>query len=645
MKKQRHGQTGKVALLSLSIMTALNFPIYAAEHVQPEEIVVTATRTEQDVKETPAPVEVIDRQKIETLGAGTVVEALKMAFNLNLSEAGMTGNQVSLRGMNTNHSLILIDGRRIAGEDTNMTANAYELNRINLANVERIEIVRGPVSSLYGSDALGGVINIITRKAEKPQHSISLGNSSSQQNASYRFDLGKQGKWSWSLDAALTDVKEQTRSESTNMYGPRQFYNLNGTYELAKNKHLDVFYERTNEELQTDTATTWEDFTNTRNSYGVAFRSKTERANFELRTYYNDLKKDNDMLSRADGSYVDFDRAEYNTWVVDGKNTMRLNEQHTLTYGGEYRTNEYRGTRLGTGGDSPSTISVGGISKPISEKEIRYQAVYLQDEWKLSDKVLVVPSLRYDGSSDFGDNFSPKLGVTYKFMENLRLKTNYGEGFKAPSISELYMNMTRKPIPTMTVIVSGNPDLKPEKSTSFDVSLEGESGANFGKVTYFNNEVTDLISTETSTTGAPPNMISTSKYINVAEAEIKGFEMEAGRYLSDRLTFKTAYAYMDAKDVTGGKRLDGRAQNKYSAQLIYDDKKPAGLSAILWHEWVRDYQYENVNYDYNMLNFTLNKKWSDRYSTFVGVDNILDEKIDELVLNGLIWRFGMNYSF
>lgn len=630
----------KIALLSLSIMTALSMQAYAEEAFQLSEVVVTATRTERAIKDTPASVEVITRKDMETMGADSVVAALKLAMNINLSEAGMTGNQVSVRGMNTNQSLILIDGRRMAGEDTATTMNFYELNRININNVERIEIVRGPVSSLYGSDALGGVINIITRKPEKPETTIGLSNSSKQQNAAFRFDLGKEGKWAWAVDTLFTDIKEKSRTDSTNMYGPRQFYNISGTYDMAEGKNLDVFFERMSEHLKSDFDDDSRDFyTNKRNSYGVNYRGTNSRGNYELRAYSNELEKNNDTLL-ADGTYSDFDRAKYKTWVIDGKNTMQLSADHIFTFGGEYRSANYRGTRLEDNGDHASTIIEHGISKPISEKQIDYQAAYIQDEWKVNDKLLIIPSLRYDDSDKFGDSISPKIGMTYKLDNNYRLKANYGKGFKAPSISELYMKMTHRPIPSMTVIVIGNPDLKPEESKTYEFSLEGEKGANFGKLTYFHNDVTDLISTQTTRVG----MVYTSKYINVNKAKIEGIELEAGRRLNNSFTLKTAYNYLDAKNEISGERLDSRAKNKYSVQLHYADPGKSGISGILWHEWVRDYRYVNNDYSYNTLNFTMNKQWNAKYSTYFGIDNMLDKKIDELVLEGRLWKIGMNIT-
>ena len=112
------------------------------------EILVTASRTQELLKTEPQSAEVITAKDIQRMGADNVLSALALADNLNLSKAGMTGNSVQLRGMSTNHTLILVDGKRIAGEDASNTTNAYALQRLNVSDIDRIEIVRGPSSSL-----------------------------------------------------------------------------------------------------------------------------------------------------------------------------------------------------------------------------------------------------------------------------------------------------------------------------------------------------------------------------------------------------------------------------------------------------------------------------------------------------------------
>lgn len=136
----------------------------AVAQAAPQEIVITATRTATGEDRVPAGVTVLTPKDWTKTGALTVRDALERVPGLNVSEAGMTGNKVSLRGMGSGSTLILVDGRRLASEDAPTTRNVYELNRINLDRVQRIEVVRGAASALYGSDAMGGVIQIFTRK-------------------------------------------------------------------------------------------------------------------------------------------------------------------------------------------------------------------------------------------------------------------------------------------------------------------------------------------------------------------------------------------------------------------------------------------------------------------------------------------------
>ena len=636
----------KMAMLTMTICAYLSCPVYAAEDteavVKTRDVVISATRTEQEIKETPASVEVITREDIEKIGADSVVSALKLAANLNLSKAGMTGNQVSLRGMNTSQTLILIDGRRVASEDTSVTANFYELDRINLTNVERIEIVRGPVSSLYGSDALGGVINIITRKSAEPSSQLGLSVGSEQRNVDYHLDLGKEGKWAWQLDARQSDVIEETYATgNTNMFGDRTFFSLAGTYDLTEEKKIDVFAEIMNEHLQENySGGNKEYWDNQRQSYGVTYRGKKADGDYELRMYYNQLEKD-DKTYLSSGKLSDFDIAKYKTFVVDGKDSTQIGDNHLLTYGGEYRQNTYRGTRLGNGGENSFTMTQGSVTKTGSEATIDYYAGYIQDEWVVNDRLLVIPSIRYDDSNKFGSNISPKIGMTYKMDDTYRLKASYGTGFKAPTISELYMNMTRQ-MGVMNVNVSGNPNLEPEKSKTFEISLEGEKGNNFGKLTYFHNDVDNLIGTKTTSKYVPgTGMLFSSQYVNINQVKVDGIEFEAGHHFNEKWTIKLTSNYLDAIDKTKDTRLEDRAKNRTTVQLQYDDTENSGIHAVLWNEWVNQYRYSDEDYNYSTLNLSVNKKFNDTVSAYIAVENILDKDVDVLSINGRVWRCGV----
>lgn len=655
---------GKLTLLSLSVLTALAMPVYAEEQaVDTRNVTITATRTEQEIKETPSAVEVITREDLDKIGAHTLADALQLATSINVSAPAMAGSEVTVRGMSTRHSLILVNGKRLISEASYATANSYELERIKMENIERIEIVRGPVSSMYGSDALGGVINIITRKPEKEEFTFSFSPqrysdsmSDGLDNYFLRYDSGKQGKWSWiaSADRTKSDIIENNDGTSQNQFGRRDNFNLEGTYDLADNTFLDVSVDILREDLKARQTTTAgaprnDRYDNTRDQYSLGLRGKMKNGDYQIRTYYGEQEKVDKNFLASNGDLTGFDVYKRKSWTLEGHVSTQVADNHLLTAGGEIRQEKYRGTRLGTGGKNIFDITYGNITKQGSEADIDYSAIYVQDEWLVNDRLLIIPSVRYDDSDLFSGNVSPKLGMTYKMSDHSRLKLNVGKGFKAPSLDDMYMEMT-KVMGGMTIHVTGNPDLKPEKSTSYELALEGERGNTFGKVTYFVNDVKDLISTNTVTTynpitGRPIRM--DSEYLNEDKADIDGVEFEIGRKLTDKLMLKLNYTYLDATGTTG-QRLEGRAKQQGTVQLHYDNTRENGISAVLWNEWKKDYLYsskEDIHKTYNLWNVSVNKQWNDTFSSQLGVKNIFNKKDDHLHLLGSMVHAGMTFKF
>ena len=661
-------------LLTLSVLLGLSSPVYAQDIqnndvIVTPDVVVTATRTQEEVKAVPQTVEVITKEDIEQLGATDVYSALRLAANVDVTSAGMAGHNVMIRGMSTNHTLILIDGKRFAGEDTSATQNVYALGRLSLSNIERIEIVRGSASAQYGSDALGGVINIITKKSKEPSVMVGLSTGSEAINNYYHIDFGKQGNFSSTFDMRFSDVRKNMQSgdEGSNYYGPIQDFNFSGTWDLGNDKEIDLTLGYYNEHTKADYADKytsgmqtskdkkeWYDYR--RYDYSLGYSGKTDNSDYMIRTFYSRLDKENNLYnyrSNFPGSMenilgsmypkYDWDKSTYTLWGIEGKNTIQLNDNHLLTFGGEYRQNKVEGTRLSDGGDNVHQVSQSGngivSNKYYSDKEINTWAGYIQDEWQVNDKLLVIPSIRYDHNSSFGGEVTPKIGATYFISDNSRIKANWGKGFKAPTISELYMVMERAMGP-MTVRVEGNPDLKPEKSTSWDISFEAEKDNNFGKLTYFNNDVKNLITTKQ--TG---NSYFEQGYVNVDEAEIDGVEMEIGRNLDDKWTIKVTSNWLDTTDKVSGDCLDNRARNMTTLQLLYDDHDDWGYSAILWQQWANKYHYDDNDYNFTTTNFVLNKKFGEGNRVYAGVDNIFDKKINDIGLDGMIWRLGAEWTF
>lgn len=659
LKKFNGLKLRKTAFLAAMVACCLEQPVYAAEAVADEpvktrDVLVTATRTEQEVKETPSSVEVITRDDIEAMGAETLAQALKLAVGIDVLENGMVGNTVSIRGMGSNRTLIMVDGRRIRTENTDSTANAYELQRVNMDNVERIEIVRGPVSSLYGSEALGGVINIIMKHPEKQQTKVGFSATSRQTDQSILTDFGKQGKWSWQVSARHTDVKQRDDGSTSNQFGDKYYWTLDGRMDIDENKKLDVFFDYMKEDLYAhDSAKAGTSYDHIRTSTGVAYSGKDSKGDYEIRTYYTNFDKKQRTRNKADNKLTSFDNMEFNSWITDARRTIQVGDRHLVTVGGEYREEDYNSTRIGSGGSNPHQITMEGVTSTESDTSMKYTALYAQDEWLLNDKMLLIPSVRFDHSDAFGDKVTAKLGTTYKFSDDSRIKASVGSAYRAPTASELYMNWEHIPTSIMTVHVIGNPDLKPETSLNYEVSFEAEKDDNFGKLTYFNNKVSDLINSDVTTSISMVggmHIDAYSKYVNVDEAKIQGVELEAGRKLTDKLTLKGSWTYMDAKDARNDVRLTGRAKNRATVQLAYDDLVHSGVTATLWNEWLNDYLYEIDSsghedaYDVSLLNFVVNKKLSDKYSVYFGVDNITDKKVDKLSIDGRIWRTGVTMT-
>lgn len=655
----------KSLLLTAAILAAMSVPVQAAEkkqeeatHIKTNEVVVTASRTKQEVRESPSSIEVITREDIDKMGAESVAQALQLALGLDTMENGMVGNKVSIRGMNTNQTLILIDGRRVRTENTSETMNYYELKRINMDDVERIEIVRGAASSLYGSEALGGVINIIKKHPGKMQTAVTLDWTSRQSDEGIRFDSGKIGKWALSSSFKHMDVREQGTDAGSNMYGKKNFFNLDGRMEMTKDKWLDVFFDYLTEDLYAkDSLTQGTDYDHKRFSTGVKYSGRDKRGDYEMQVYYTYFDKHQRTRQRANHRLNSFDDMKFNSLIFDGRRSIQVAKDHLLTFGGEYRKEDYESTRI----KGSNTRKLEGVTNQLGDSSMDFAAFYLQDEWLASPRWLIIPSLRWDYNSEFGNELTGKLGTTYKITKDVRFKANVGTAYRAPTASELYFSWHHTPNAKMDVQINGNPNLKPEKALNFDLGFEVEKDKTFGKLTYFHNKVDDLIAIDTVTraipgSGFPPRMFATGTHRNIDSATMQGIEAEMRQELGGGFSVRGLYTYLDARDGKTGERLAGRPYHKASLQLNYEDQKH-GWNATLWNDWTAGYRYKeqvgsgrmartiSKDTSLSVLNFVVSKKINDHFSAYLGVDNIFDKESDVLAYDGRIWRGGVNMTF
>lgn len=733
----------RFAFLTACVVSAVANMGFAAEAEDMDvyegaDYVVTATKTQIEKKEVPVAVEVITEQKIKDLGAYSVQDALRLAANVDVQDNGMTGNQVQLRGNSTMHTLILIDGKRMAAENTQSSQNAYELKRINISDVERIEVIRGNGSALYGSDAMGGVINIITKKATTPSISVNMHTGTKDEATSFLYSSGKQGKLSLKLGGGIEKIRKidsgvyksysssgsSTDASTTNMYGTRRFLNTGLNYAFDDNHSLDFDMNFMREQLKsfswnsmatdyTETQMTtlgnfiksmtgmdlatmppavanrilsqFGDYTvddlnmsmpdpttikkypqisshfydNNRSDYSLGYNGKDGKHDYNFRTYFSELRKENTSwyknLNTNTTKFVDFDVNNYKQLVVEGKDSYKMDDKNTLTFGAEYKKDTMNGTHLQGRGSGVHDIFVNGKSKASSEVSSETAAVYLQDELKVGDKLLLIPAVRIDHHDSFGTHTSPKLGATYKLSENARLKANWGKGYRAPTLYELYAQMEKVGMAPMPVNVIGNPDLQPEESTNFDFGFEAEKGKTNGKVTYYHNKIKNMIDGGDYDPDKLAQNIIWTEYINRGEVEISGLESEIGYNFDEHWSLRGVYNYMDAKDLQSGERLAYRARHNGLVQLTYTDAKENPLTVNLYNRYYFNYHQSNTegyqnDYSYSTTGLIVSKQFNKNYRVYAGVDNIFNKSFlydtyHTYSIDGRTWRVGAEMTF
>lgn len=745
----------KVALLTACVVSAVANMGFAAEAEDFDEYsgadyVVTATKTQIEKKEVPVAVEVITEQKIKDLGAYSVQDALRLAANVDVQDNGMTGNQVMLRGNDTMHTLILIDGKRMAAENTQSSQNAYELKRINIADVERIEVIRGNGSALYGSDAMGGVINIITKKATTPSINVSMHTGTKDEATSFLYSSGKQGKVSVKIGGGIEKVRKidsgvyksytsssnsgfytdangnkYSDASTTNMYGTRRFLNTGINYAFDDNHDLDFTMNFMREQLRSNSwnsngadytncqmttlgefiksmtgmdlskmppavankmLSKFGDYTvdnlndsmpnpmtiqyypmrslhfydNNRSDFSLGFNGKDGKHDYNVRAYFSELRKENTShyinLNTNTTKDVDFDQNNYKQLVIEAKDSYKMDDKNTLTWGAEYKKDTMDGTHLRDSGSSLKYLTINGITKPSSEVSSETEALYLQDELRVGDKLLLIPAVRIDHHDSFGTHTSPKIGATYSMSDNARIKANYGKGYRAPTLYELYSKMEKSGMAPMTVHVLGNPDLEPETSTNFDLGFETELGKLNSKVTYYHNDVKNMIDGDDydgQETLTNPGIWS--KYVNYGKVKISGLETEFGYNFDEHWSLRTVYNYLDAKDQQTGNRLAYRARHNGLVQLTWTDAKENPLTVNLYNRYYFDYHQSNSanyqhDYSFSTTGLTVSKQINKNYRVYAGVDNIFDKSFlydtyHTYSIDGRTWRIGAEMTF
>lgn len=607
-----------------------------------EPIVVTATKSGRNPKEVSAATQVITKEQIEDIGATNLTEALSLATGVQVVGGSTTGKKsLSIRGFDSRFSMIMIDGKRLAAEPD----QAYELGRIPISNIERIEIVRGPQSSLYGTEALGGIVNIITKNPREQSLNLSLSkgfyghDNADTGDMDFNFNSGQVGRFRYSIYASYRENDAMYRNEGFTFspYGYHRNFGGSVEYDLSKTETLrfDVSQasERTHEIANKNAALGFQLRTlddNRRNEYSLSYTKKTDASELFFRYYHGLLHKKIDQVRVDNGMMPNWVRSERTVRAVEGRLTRKVNDAHTVTFGAEYRPEKFAGT--GIEGDSGRTIWYNGQAKTMSTVWLDYFGIYIQDEWKVSDRLRLITVLRYDDNNKFGSDLSPKLGVIYSFNDASRMKFNAARAFRSPTPNQLYQNYN----------FFGNKDLKSEKANSYDISYEKEFTRSSYKLSYFYNDVKNLIALN----GDPVR----NTYYNIDKAKIQGIEAEYSSKLSDNWSWTNSYTYLDAKDSGTDERLRNRARGVISSRISYKDNK--NFAANMWIDFYHSYLPSNditiANKEarsYMTVNMSANYALGKNTKLVLSAYNIFDKRDDDALEMGRYIQTTVQFKF
>lgn len=512
---------------------------------QLESVVVTASGFEQNVVDAPASISVIPREKLEQGTYRDLNDALRDIPGVIITSNGDNNGRgdISLRGMGSAYTLILVDGKRTNTRETqnNGSTGTDQSWAPPLSAIERIEVVRGPMSSLYGSDAMGGVVNIITRKVAQEWTGAVRAETTIQQHS--RSGDQQQGNFYLSgpikndmLGLSLYGVYSH-RDEDDIFDGYNKARNIGGTVKLAltPNRDHDIVLEA--------------------ETYRQKFESRLDRTldpevddedsirDFERQRYaltHNGRWTPN-MLT---DSYVQRERTEnisremtiVNT--VLSSNLTYLFDRHTAVVGAYYEENELNDT----------------TSNSISDRSAadRWQyALFAEDEWRMTDKFALTMGLRWDREKTAGDHWSPRIYGVYHLTDNWTLKGGVSTGFKAPNIRQTISDWGNA---SRGGDRYGNPDLKPEKSVTKEIGVlyNADNGLQAG-LTLFDNTFSDKITRVPCPECGPPNSSGRvpTTYENVDDAVTRGVEASLTTPLTTTVSLNSSYTYTYSKQKSG----------------------------------------------------------------------------------------------
>lgn len=595
--------------LALAVALLGTFELAVAETAAMDTIVVTATGREQAIETVVAAVEVIDRTQLAAFSGSSVADALRFSAGAQSFSSGST-DRVGLRGFSASQTLVLVDGRRrparFAGQN---------LAAIPSDDIERIEIIRGPKSALYGADAMGGVINLILRQpgeANEVDARALLGAANNGGRETVQLSLG------WGT------VDESGRHRLSAEHRRREPLERddNGA-DVFNRQRLSAIAWRGDHLLVEEHRLRWNLELQDQDDDGQRFQPGRGPVPAVV---FDGIEKDRRWLAMAalDGQLgadwaYDFSLSRGQT---DGEAQRQPNVRETT----DYTIDEADLRLFKTFGNHELTLGGGvlreNVNININDQAVRRSSRYLllQDQWQISPEFSALLGVRHDDYSDFGTSTNPRLGILWR-PGDWSLRANWGRAFRAPDSIEQFSSFVRG-----TSLITGNPDLGPERTRSTELGLSRRLG-NTAQISVdaFDNRVDDLINTVV--TGQTQGPLSILTRENVASARLRGVEARYSQSIGNHWQMRLGYDYLDARDRNDDSRLLGRARHRSYADISFiENNWRAGLRAQRLIDYFNRTAPTSAPFDENYARLDLHGEYQIRpeWALFGGIDNVTD---------------------
>ncbi len=522
------------------------------------EVVVTGTGTINKLKNSPVAIDVISQRELQNTNIPTFENAM-IALNPSMSfTPNAMGSYMQLNGLSNRYILVLVDGKKLGGD----VGGNVDLNRIDMGNIKRIEVLKGAASSLYGSDAIAGVINIITNK---PKDLVNFSTETRfseygqfTQNANLYLNVGgfssstsfqrnQADGWQLNKKEIINDKEVDTDKQAMLRFYSDVFSQRFG-YKATKELSMYVEGSLFDKKFKRPVSAYGFDMKYVDYSFGAGAKYllknnglitldwNTDR--FEYFKAYLKETKDKNGVTFMPGDEEFVRRQKYNN--INLKGTFNAGKFNKVTVGSEYKIDNLY---------APAD-SIGG------SRNVYTLAFYAQDEINLFGKLNIVPGVRYIYNETFKNRVTPKVSAMYT-LHDFNFRVSYATGFKTPELKQLFMKteVTSKGKTTLSV---GNKDLKPESSNYYSVNAEYIKDFLSLAVTGYINNLKNKIDTyeiELTPEEIAEGYNKKSSYHNIGRSRIQGVDFTFNSYLGYNLTLGGGYSYVNAKDLDTGKRL------------------------------------------------------------------------------------------